>query len=107
MTDSELVCLAVAQVLLGARSEGHWIRYARVHLAGMFPYLPQRPGYNKRLRAALPLVKKVIRDLARDSDFWFDNHWIAYHHRRRQRSLSRLTPIEFETIMTPPASQAA
>ncbi|WP_397540897.1 IS982 family transposase [Salinispora mooreana] len=77
LTDSELVCLAVAQVLLGARSEAHWIRYARIHLAGMFPYLSQRPGYNKRLRAALPLIKKVIRDLARDSDFWFDNHWIV------------------------------
>lgn len=35
--------------------------------------------------------------------------WIerTYHRRRRQRSLARLTPIEFETIMTPPASQAA
>ncbi|MEQ4303974.1 hypothetical protein ABNF97_21760 [Plantactinospora sp. B6F1] len=30
--------------------------------ADMFPYLPQRPGHNKRLRAALPLIKKVIRD---------------------------------------------
>src|SRR5258705_10699366 len=27
--------------------------------------------------AALPLVKQVIRDLAADSDFWFDNVWIA------------------------------
>jgi hypothetical protein len=77
LTDSELVCLAVAQVLLGARSEAHWIRYARIHLRAWFPYLPQRPGYNKRLRAALPLIKKTIRDLARDSDFWFDNHWIV------------------------------
>ncbi len=35
--------------------------------------------------------------------------WIerTYHRRRRQRSLSRLTPIEYETIMTAPASQAA
>ncbi|GAB7043152.1 IS3 family transposase [Catenuloplanes niger JCM 9533] len=35
--------------------------------------------------------------------------WIerTYHRRRRQRRLSRLTPIEYETIMTPPASQAA
>jgi putative transposase len=35
--------------------------------------------------------------------------WIerTYHRRRRQQSLSRLTPIEYETIMTPPASQAA
>ena len=35
--------------------------------------------------------------------------WIerTYHRRRRQRSLTRLTPIEYETIMTPPANQAA
>ncbi|MET8310760.1 IS3 family transposase [Micromonospora sp. NPDC005173] len=35
--------------------------------------------------------------------------WVerTYHRRRRQRSLSRLTPIEYETIMTRPASQAA
>jgi transposase InsO family protein len=31
----------------------------------------------------------------------------TYHRRRRQRTLGRLTPIEFETIMTPPARQAA
>ncbi|MGD7705033.1 IS3 family transposase, partial [Microlunatus sp. Y2014] len=35
--------------------------------------------------------------------------WIerTYHRRRRQPSLGRLTPIEFETIMTTPATQAA
>ena len=35
--------------------------------------------------------------------------WIerTYHRRRRQDSLGRLTPIEFETIMTTPATQAA
>ncbi len=35
--------------------------------------------------------------------------WIerTYHLRRRQDGLGRLTPIEFETIMTTPASQAA
>jgi hypothetical protein len=34
LSDSELVCLAVAQVLLGARSEHHWLRlcYARPRL---------------------------------------------------------------------------
>jgi hypothetical protein len=43
----------------------------------MFPYLPQRPGYNKRLRSALPLLKRMIRELPMDSDFWFDNHSIV------------------------------
>jgi putative transposase len=35
--------------------------------------------------------------------------WIerTYHRRRRQATLGRLTPIEYETIMTPPATQAA
>jgi transposase InsO family protein len=35
--------------------------------------------------------------------------WIerTYHRRRRQTGLGRLTPIEFEAIMTAPADQAA
>ena len=35
--------------------------------------------------------------------------WIerTYHRRRRQARLGRLTPIEFETIMTTIATQAA
>jgi transposase InsO family protein len=35
--------------------------------------------------------------------------WIerTYHRRRRQTALGRLTPIEYETIMTKPATQAA
>jgi hypothetical protein len=77
LTDSELVCLAVAQALLGFTSEAQWLRYARKHLAGMFPYLPQQSGYNKRLRAGLGLVKRVIRMLARPGDFGLDACWIA------------------------------
>jgi transposase InsO family protein len=35
--------------------------------------------------------------------------WIerTYHQRRRQQRLGRLTPTEYETIMTPPAALAA
>ncbi|MFJ1639527.1 IS3 family transposase [Streptomyces sp. NPDC086796] len=35
--------------------------------------------------------------------------WIerTYHRRRRQRRLARLIPVEYETIMTPPAALAA
>lgn len=35
--------------------------------------------------------------------------WIeaSYHRRRRQRALGRLTPVEFEAIMTTPAARAA
>jgi transposase InsO family protein len=35
--------------------------------------------------------------------------WIerTYHHRRRQARLGRLTPIEYEAIMTPQTAPAA
>src|SRR3954471_6239372 len=72
LTDAELLCLAVAQQLLGVASERHWIRYARTHLAGMFPQLPGQSGYGKRLRAAGPLIAAVITELARDTDSWHD-----------------------------------
>ncbi|MFI1336820.1 IS982 family transposase [Streptomyces sp. NPDC020845] len=77
LTDAELVTLAVAQALLGFHSETRWLRYATTHLASMFPYPPQQSGYNKRLKAELPLVRRAVRMLAADTDFWFDTHWIA------------------------------
>jgi hypothetical protein len=43
----------------------------------LFPYLPAQPEYNQRLRAALPLVQRMIRILAFDTDFWFDDHWLV------------------------------
>jgi hypothetical protein len=75
-SDAELVTVAVAQVLLGHHSERRWIRAARKQIGHLFPYLPDQPGYNKRLRAALPLVQRVIRLLAFDTDYWFDTHWL-------------------------------
>ncbi|MFD5543881.1 hypothetical protein ACFWIJ_40310 [Streptomyces sp. NPDC127079] len=69
LSDSELVCRAVAQALLGYRSEARWLRFAHERLSGLFPCLPRQSGYNKRLRAALPLVKRMFRELAMDSDF--------------------------------------
>ena len=78
MSGSELVCLAVAQAMLGFNAEAPlWLRFARLNLGAMFPCLPGRSGYNKRLRAALPWVRRAIRLLAADTDFWFDNHWIV------------------------------
>src|SRR5215218_4843657 len=40
LTDAELVCLAVAQVLLGFGSERRWLRFADQRLGHLFPYLP-------------------------------------------------------------------
>ena len=69
---AELVTLAVLQALGGYVSEARWLRYARTHLRDLFPYLPGQAGYNKRLRAAFPLLRYFIRALAVDSDLWRD-----------------------------------
>jgi hypothetical protein len=49
LSDAELVCLAVAQHLLGIASERRWIRYAGRHLAGMFMNLPGHFSWGLRL----------------------------------------------------------
>ena len=72
LSDAELVCLAVAQVLLGARSERHWLRFARDRLGHLFPYLPGQAGYNKRLRAAAHHLSLAIRHLAMLAPSWCD-----------------------------------
>jgi len=77
LTDSELLTLATAQVLLGVRSEARWLRLVPAALPGAFPYLPGQSGYNKRLRAALPLLKRLIRVLAADTDLWSDSVWLV------------------------------
>jgi hypothetical protein len=64
LSDAELVCLAVAQVLLGCHSEHRWIRFCYCRLGHLFPYLPNQPGYNKRLRQARWLLEAVLGHLA-------------------------------------------
>jgi hypothetical protein len=63
LSDAELICLAVAQVLLDAGSERAWLRRVRRRLGHLFPYIPQQPGYNKRLRALAPTICAVLREL--------------------------------------------
>jgi hypothetical protein len=70
LSDAELVCLAVAQVLLGARSERHWLRFVHDRLGHLFPYVPGQAGYNKRLRAAGHHLSLAIRHLAIRSPSW-------------------------------------
>ena len=77
LSDAELVTLAVLQALLGFTSEARWIRHARAHMRHLFPYLPQQPGYNKRLRAARGLVRHCIRVLAASTSLWTDDVWVV------------------------------
>src|ERR1022692_3445277 len=65
------------QAILGYTSEARWLRHARTHLRPLFPYLPQQPGYNKRLRAAASLIRHCIRVLAADASGWTDDVWVV------------------------------
>ena len=66
LADSELATLAVLQALLGFASEARFVRYAKTHLRAWFPYVPERAGYNKRLRRSGELMAHVLRALTRD-----------------------------------------
>jgi hypothetical protein len=77
LSDAELVTLSVMQALLGFTSEARWLRHARVHLRHLFPYLPQQPGYNKRLRGAAQLIRHAIRALAAGTAVWTDDVWVV------------------------------
>nr|WP_306660128.1 IS3 family transposase [Streptomyces polyasparticus] len=46
-------------------------------------------------------VRSARQELRNAIVTWIEH---TYHHRRRQ---TRLTPVEYETIMTPPAAHAA
>jgi hypothetical protein len=65
------------QALCGFTSEARWLRHARARLRYLLPYLPQQPGYNKRLRACAQLVVYVIRALAADTTLWTDDVWVV------------------------------
>ena len=77
LSDAELVTLAVMQALLGFTSEARWLRHAREHLRHLFPYLPQQPGYNKRLRRMAARTGLLIVALARDTTLWTDDVWVV------------------------------
>lgn len=77
ISDAELITLAVMAALLRFTSETRWLRYARLHLQHLFRYLPQQPGYNKRLRALAPTIEWLITALACDTSLWTDDVWVV------------------------------
>ena len=51
VTDAELICLAVAQVLLRYNDERHWLRAAPNRVGHLFPRLLSQSEYNRGSRA--------------------------------------------------------
>jgi hypothetical protein len=64
VTDAELVCLAVAQVLLRYHDEHRWLRAAPTRVGHLFPRLLSQPEYNRRLRQTADLMEAALRWLA-------------------------------------------
>jgi hypothetical protein len=64
VTDAELACLAVAQVLLRYDDELHWLRAASKQVGHLFPRLLGQSEYNRRLKAIAPLMEAALRWLA-------------------------------------------
>ena len=77
LSDAELITLAVIQALLGFTSEARFIRHARTHLTPWFTYLPDRPGYNKRIRHAGQLFQHVIAALSNACPSATDDLWLV------------------------------
>lgn len=79
LSDSELITLAVAQVMLGYHRERRWIRHlhSSPEWRAMFPYLLNQSGYHKRLKDAYPLLCKAILTLAACCPSWFDDLWMT------------------------------
>jgi hypothetical protein len=77
ITDAEVITLAVLQALLGFTSEARWLRYSRLHLRGMFPYLPDQSGYNKRLRKLADTMSWLVSALAMDTSIATDDVWVV------------------------------
>jgi hypothetical protein len=72
ISDSEVICLAVAQVLLDCPNERRFLRLATRRLGHLFPYIPGQSGFNKRLRTLAPELVHAVTLLARLSPSFCD-----------------------------------
>ena len=72
ISDAELITLAIAQVFLGIPDDRRFLAFAGYRLGHLFPYLPQQPGYNKRVRRLVPEIGRCINYLAFVSPSWCD-----------------------------------
>lgn len=72
LNDAELVCAAIAQVLLRHDSERHWMRAAPSRIGHLFPRLPGQSEYNRHLRDAAPVLLAAAMWLARAVPTWWE-----------------------------------
>ena len=64
VTDNELLCLMVAQMLLGQPSDRRFLAVAKRRLDHLFPTLPSQSRYNERCRQLAPELVTLWRAIA-------------------------------------------
>jgi hypothetical protein len=66
ISDNELVCLMVAQMLLGAPSDRRFLAVARWRPGRWFPNLPAQSTYNERCRSLTPKLITLWRAISQE-----------------------------------------
>src|SRR5207245_9547615 len=64
ITDNELLCLMVAQMLLGQPSDRRFLGVAERRLGHLFPQLPSQSRHNEPCRALAPKLVVLWRAIA-------------------------------------------
>lgn len=67
ISDNELLCLMVAQMLLQAPSERRFLCIAHWRLRHLFPYLPSQSRYNERCRRLVPKLTLLWKAIASET----------------------------------------
>jgi len=106
VTDAELACLAVAQVLLRYDDERHWLRAAPKLIGHLFPRLLGQGEYNLRLRQLAPLAEAALRHLAYDRESiakYLLGCKVKFRKRRGRHRLWRRIPDLLLQLYLPPS----
>jgi hypothetical protein len=66
-SDAEIICLAVAQILLDHPCDRRFLAVAGFRLGHLFPDMPKQPGYHKRVRRLTPRIVTALETIALDA----------------------------------------
>lgn len=66
-SDAEIICLAVAQVLLDCPCDRRFLAVAGYRLGHLFPQRPKQSGYHKRVRRLAGEIVRVLEIVALDA----------------------------------------
>ena len=73
VTDAEVVTLCVAQAIMGIPSDRRFLKVADKRLKGLFPQLPEQPGYFKRRRRLADTLEWLMGIFAAQSPGFGDD----------------------------------